>query len=69
MWWDAEGREPWFDIDDKDVPHMPANYEYEGKVCYNLRCHVMDIKENLPVCKFVGIFFTLHFFFDRMWRI
>lgn len=47
-WWDAEGREPWFDIDDKAVPHMPKDFVYEGKVEYHLRCHVMDVKENLP---------------------
>lgn len=47
-WWDAEGREPWFDIDDSAAPVMPPDYQLEGVVRYNLRCHVMDVKENLP---------------------
>jgi phenylpropionate dioxygenase-like ring-hydroxylating dioxygenase large terminal subunit len=47
-WWDAELRAPWFPIDDPAVPHIPADYNYEGKVVYHLRCHVMDVKENLP---------------------
>ena len=47
-WWDAEGREPWFDIDDPAIPVMPPDYVLEGVVKYNLRCHVMDVKENLP---------------------
>lgn len=47
-WWDAEQRAPWYELADADVPQLAPDWRYEGRVEYHLRCHVLDVKENLP---------------------
>lgn len=33
-WWDAEGREPWFEIDDPAVPVMPPDFRLVKEICF-----------------------------------
>ena len=46
---------------------MPKNYVYEGKVVYHLRCHVMDVKENLPDVAHLNTLHKPHSFSFLRW--
>ncbi len=44
MWHDAEGREPWWELEDA-WPQIPENFIRMGQATHHIPCHISEVKK------------------------